>query len=125
MRFPQGSAARSQTPPAWLGRLAGVNWPLPSDHHAQRAHDRILLDSFDAWCAELRLGTSGSAIAPDPRPLRAIVCVARLSELQMRRELHEHGFWRGQGPAHGKGLDVRQHRPEASGFGQGRSAGHP
>ena len=67
---------------AWLDRLAGAIRPSPGDHQAQRAHDRILLDSVGAWCAELNLGNPGSAIAPDPQPLRASISVARLSTIK-------------------------------------------
>ena len=67
---------------AWLERLAGVIRPSPGDRLAQRAHDRILLDSAGAWCAELSLGHPGSEIAPDPQPLRASISVARLSTVE-------------------------------------------
>ena len=67
---------------AWLERLAGVTRPSPSDRLAQRAHDRILLDSAGAWCDELNLGNPGSAIAPDLQPLRASISVARLSTVE-------------------------------------------
>ncbi|MDO9091063.1 MAG: hypothetical protein Q8R98_19810 [Rubrivivax sp.] len=66
----------------WLDRLAGVIRPSAGDHQAQRAHDRILLDSVGAWCAELHLGNPGSAIAPDPQPLRVSISVARLSTIE-------------------------------------------
>lgn len=67
---------------AWLERLAGVIRPLPSDRQTQWAHDRILLDSVGAWCAELNLGNPGSAITPDPQPLRTSISVARLSTIE-------------------------------------------
>ncbi|MCB1997948.1 MAG: hypothetical protein KDG57_19115 [Rhodoferax sp.] len=66
----------------WLERLAGVIRPSPGDHKAQRAHDRILLDSVGGWCAELNLGNPGSAIAPDLKPLRASISVTRLSSIE-------------------------------------------
>ena len=66
----------------WLERLAGVIRPSPGDHQAQRAHDRILLDSVGAWCAELNLGNPGSAITRDPQPLRVSISVARLSTIE-------------------------------------------
>lgn len=66
----------------WLERLAGVIRPSPGDHKAQRAHDRILLDSVGGWCAELNLGHPGSAIAPDLQPLRANISVARLPSIE-------------------------------------------
>lgn len=67
---------------AWLDRLAGVIRPLPGDRRTQQAHDRILLNSVGAWCAELNLGNLGSAITPDPQPLRAGISVARLSTIE-------------------------------------------
>lgn len=67
---------------AWLERLAGVIRPSPGDQKAQRAHDRILLDSVGGWCAELNLGHPGSAIAPDLQPLRASISVARLPSIE-------------------------------------------
>lgn len=67
---------------AWLERLAGVIRPSPGDHQARWAHDRILLDSVGAWCAALNLGNPGSAITPDPQPLRAGISVARLSTIE-------------------------------------------
>jgi len=66
----------------WLERLAGVIRPSPGDHQAQRAHDRILLDSAGAWCAALNLGHPGSEIAPDPQSLRASSSVARLATIE-------------------------------------------
>lgn len=76
--------APMSTVAAWLERLAGVIRPSPSDHHAQRAQDRILLDSVGAWCAELNLGNPGSKITPDPQPLRASISVARLSTVERK-----------------------------------------
>lgn len=73
---------------AWLERLAGVVRPLPNDRHRQRSHDQPFMESVEAWCDELGLGTPGSRRVPDTTPLRASICTAPLSAIDLGCTVH-------------------------------------
>lgn len=73
---------------AWLERLASVVRPLPSDRHRQRAHDQPFMESVEAWCAKLGLGSPGSLRGLDTPPLRASICTAPLSAIERGCAVH-------------------------------------
>ena len=65
---------------AWLERLR-VSFGHRRRHRAQRAHDRILLDSVGAWCAEVEPRQSWLGDRPRPAASARDISVARLSTI--------------------------------------------